>query len=207
VTGTSILPRAPGKPAIARSSRRAVHGVLAAVCLGQLMVTVDSTIVTVALPSIQSDLHASRAGVTWIVNSYLITSAGLLLLAGRVSDLAGRRRVFLIGLALFMLASFGCGIADSQAALIVARCAQGVAGAIVSSGVVAIIAAHYPGRSERARAMSMYALVISAGASAGVILGGMLTELLNWHWIFFINLPLGLTALALARTLIPPIAA
>jgi EmrB/QacA subfamily drug resistance transporter len=167
------------------------------------MVIVDSTIVTVALPSIQSDLHASQAGLSWIVNSYLITSAGLLLLAGRVSDLVGRRRVFVIGLALFTLASLGCGLADSQAALILARCAQGVAGAIVSSGVVAIIATHYPGRAERAKAMSIYALVISAGASAGVILGGMLTEVLNWHWIFFINLPLGGAALVLAGTLIP----
>jgi EmrB/QacA subfamily drug resistance transporter len=199
----SVLRRAPRRPAIAPSSRWARHGVLTAVCLGQLMVMLDSTIVTVALPSIQSDLHASQTGLTWIVNSYLITSAGLLLLAGRVSDLVGRRRVFLIGLALFTLASLGCGLADSQAALIVARCAQGVAGAIVSSGVVAIIATHYPGRAERAKAMSIYALVISAGASAGVILGGMLTELLNWHWIFFINLPLGGAALALAHKLIP----
>jgi EmrB/QacA subfamily drug resistance transporter len=167
------------------------------------MVMLDSTIVTVALPSIQSDLHATQAGLTWIVNSYLITSAGLLLLAGRVSDLVGRRRVFLIGIALFTLASFGCGLADSQAALIVARCTQGVAGAIVSSGVVAIIATHHPGRHERAKAMSIYALVISVGASAGVILGGMLTEFLNWHWIFFINLPLGCAALVLARALIP----
>jgi EmrB/QacA subfamily drug resistance transporter len=167
------------------------------------MVMVDSTIVTVALPSIQSDLHTSQAGLTWVVNSYLITSAGLLLLAGRASDLLGRRRVFLIGLALFMLASLACGLADSQAALIVARCAQGVAGAIVSSGVVAIIASHYCGRDQRAKAMSIYALVISGGASAGVILGGILTELLNWHWIFFINLPLGGAALVLARTFIP----
>jgi EmrB/QacA subfamily drug resistance transporter len=167
------------------------------------MVMIDSTIVTVALPSIQSDLHASQAGLTWIVNSYLITSAGLMLLAGRVSDLVGHRRVFLIGLALFTLASVGCGLADTQAALIGARCAQGVAGAIVSSGVVAIIAIRYPGRDERARAMGVYALVISAGASVGVILGGLLTELLNWHWIFFINLPLGAAALVLARTLIP----
>jgi EmrB/QacA subfamily drug resistance transporter len=120
-----------------------------------------------------------------------------------VSDLVGRRRVFLIGLALFTLASLGCGLADSEAALIVVRCAQGVAGAIVSSGVVAIIATYYPGREERAGAMSIYALVISAGASAGVMLGGMLTELLNWHWIFFINLPLGAAALVLAHTLIP----
>jgi EmrB/QacA subfamily drug resistance transporter len=111
--------------------------------------------------------------------------------------------VFLIGLALFTLASVGCGLADSRAALIGARCAQGVAGAIVSSGVVAIIATRYPGRGERARAMSIYALVIAAGASAGVILGGVLTELLNWHWIFLINLPLGAAALLLARTLIP----
>jgi EmrB/QacA subfamily drug resistance transporter len=167
------------------------------------MVMVDSTIVTVALPSIQSDLHASQAGLTWIVNSYLISSAGLLLLAGRVSDLFGRRRMFLIGLALFTLASLACGLADSQAALIVARSAQGVAGAIVSSGVVAVIATHYRGRDERTKAMSIYALVISGGASSGVILGGILTELLNWHWIFFINLPLGGAALVLARTFIP----
>src|SRR5262249_41037048 len=118
--------------------------------------------------------------------------------------LVGRRRVFLIGLALFTLASGGCGLANSQATLIVARCAQGVAGAIVGSGVVAIIANRYPGRDERARAMSIYALVISAGASAGVILGGVLTELLNWHWIFFINLPLGGAALVLAWMLMPP---
>jgi EmrB/QacA subfamily drug resistance transporter len=203
VTGVSVLVRAHRTPAIAQSSRRARHGVLVAVCLGQLMVMVDSTIVTVALPSIQSDLHATQAGLTWMVNSYLLTSAGLLLLAGRVSDLVGRRRVFLIGLALFTLASLGCGLADSEVALIAARCTQGVAGAIVSSGVVAIIATHYPGGEERAKAMGIYALVIAAGASAGVILGGMLTELLSWHWIFFINIPLGAAALVLACTSIP----
>jgi EmrB/QacA subfamily drug resistance transporter len=172
---------------------------LVVVCLGQLMSIVDGTIVNVALPQIQRDLHFTQSNLTWVLNGYLITFGSFLLLAGRLGDLIGRRRIFLIGVTLFTLASAICGLAQSQGVLVVARFVQGLGGAGAVSAIVAIITAEFPIPRERAKAMSIYTLVISGGASVGLIAGGAITQLLNWHWIFYINLPIGIATVLLGR--------
>ena len=180
-------------------SPRARWIALVGVCLGQLMSIVDGTIVNVALPQIQRELHFSQSNLTWVLNGYLITFGSFLLLAGRLGDLIGRRRIFLIGVTGFTLASAACGLADSQGVLIVARFIQGLAGAGAVSAIVAIITAEFPAPGERAKAMSIYTLVISGGASLGLIAGGLITEALNWHWIFFVNVPVGIATVLLGR--------
>jgi EmrB/QacA subfamily drug resistance transporter len=175
---------------------------LIVVCLAQLMIVLDVTIVNVALPSIQRDLHFSQANLTWVVNAFLITFGSLLLLAGRLGDLAGRKRVFLAGLVIFTTASLLCGIASSQEALIGARFLQGIGAAAQASVILAIIITEFPEAAERARAMSAYVFVSVAGGSLGLLAGGVLTETLSWHWVFFVNLPIGLATLALGRMLI-----
>jgi EmrB/QacA subfamily drug resistance transporter len=172
------------------------------VCLAQLMIVLDVTIVNVALPSIQHDLHFSQGNLTWVVNAFLVTFGSLLLLAGRLGDLLGRKRVFLAGLTIFVAASLMCGLAPSQGALIGARFLQGVGAAAQASVILAIIIADFPEAAERARAMSAYVFVSVAGGSLGLLAGGVLTEILSWHWVFFVNLPIGLLAFALGRTLI-----
>jgi EmrB/QacA subfamily drug resistance transporter len=173
------------------------------VCLAQLMVVLDVTIVNVALPSIQHDLHFSQANLTWVVNAFLVTFGSLLLLAGRIGDLVGRKRVFLAGVATFTIASLLCGIAPSEGALIGARSLQGIGAAAQASVILAIIITEFPKPSERARAMSAYMFVSVAGGSLGLLAGGVLTEALSWHWVFFVNLPIGVAALVLGRLLIP----
>jgi EmrB/QacA subfamily drug resistance transporter len=180
-------------------SPRARWIALVVVCLGQLMSIVDGTIVNVALPQIQRELHFTQANLTWVLNGYLITFGSFLLLAGRLGDLIGRRRIFLWGVTGFTLASAACGLADSQGVLIVARFIQGMAGAGAVSAIVAIITAEFPAPRERATAMSVYTLVISGGASLGLIAGGVITEALNWHWIFFVNVPVGIVTVLLGR--------
>ena len=175
---------------------------LAVLCLGQLMMVLDATIVNVALPSIQHDLSFSQGNLTWVMNGYLITFGGFLLLAGRLGDLVGRKRVFLTGLVMFTVASVLCGLADSQALLIGARLLQGVGGAVASSVILAIIVTEFPERVEQAKAMGMYAFVSAGGGSIGLLAGGALTQSLDWHWIFFVNVPIGLVAFALGRALI-----
>jgi EmrB/QacA subfamily drug resistance transporter len=175
---------------------------LAVLCLGQLMMVLDATIVNVALPSIQHDLHFSQGNLTWVLNGYLITFGGFLLLAGRFGDLVGRKKVFLAGLALFTTASVMCGLADSQATLIAARLIQGVGGAIASSVILAIIVTEFPAAREQARAMGMYAFVSAGGGSIGLLAGGVLTQSLDWHWIFFVNVPIGVIAFVLGSALI-----
>jgi len=172
------------------------------VCLGQLMVILDTTIVNVALPSIQSDLHFSQSSLTWVIDGYLITFGSLLLLAGRLGDLFGRKRVFLLGVLSFVVASMLCGLSPSGGVLVVARLLQGAAAALVSAVIIAIIAVEFPRPAERARAMSLYTFVIAGGASLGLLLGGVLTETISWHWIFFVNLPIGAVAYVLGRRLI-----
>ncbi|MGH2856898.1 MAG: MFS transporter, partial [Solirubrobacteraceae bacterium] len=172
----------------AGSDRRRWIG-LAVVCLAQLMIVLDTTIVNVALPSIQRDLHFGQGSLTWVVNAFLITYGSLLLLAGRLGDLLGRRRVFLVGLVVFTVASALCGVADSQAMLVGARFLQGVGAALQASVILAIIAIEFPAPRERARAMSAYVFVAVAGGSVGLLAGGALTQALDWHWIFFVNLP------------------
>jgi EmrB/QacA subfamily drug resistance transporter len=171
---------------------------LVVLCAGMLMIILDMTIVNVALPSIQSDLGFTQSGLAWVVNAYLITFGGLLLLAGRLGDLAGRRNVFLIGLALFVAASALCGAADSQALLIAARFAQGVGGALSSAVILGMIVTMFPKPAEQAKAIGVFSFVAAAGASIGLLAGGVITQAVNWHWIFFVNLPIGLVTALLA---------
>src|ERR1700691_1335140 len=175
---------------------------LGVLCLGQLMMVLDATIVNVALPAIQRELHFTQANLTWVIDGYLITFGGFLLLAGRFGDLVGRKKVFLSGLVLFVAASIACGLADSQAILIGARLIQGIGGAIASSVILAIIVTEFPERLEQAKAMGMYAFVSAGGGSIGLLAGGALTQSLSWHWIFFVNVPIGVFAFVLGSVLI-----
>jgi len=177
---------------------------LAVICLAQLMIVLDVTIVNVALPSIQRELHFSQANLSWVVDAFLVTFGSLLLLAGRLGDLAGRRRVFLAGLTVFTLASLLCGIAPDQGVLIGARLVQGIGAAAQASVILAIIVTEFPEPADRARAMSAYVFVSVAGGSLGLLAGGLLTQTLGWHWVFFVNLPIGAAAFALGRALIRP---
>src|SRR3954451_3287629 len=175
---------------------------LAVLCVGMLMIILDQTIVNVAQPSIRDDLGFSQSSLAWVVNAYLIAFGGLLLLAGRIGDLVGRKLVFLIGLTVFTLASLLCGMAQSQAMLIGARFVQGLGGAMTSAVILGMIVTLFPRPDERARAIAVYAFVASAGASIGLLAGGVLTQALNWHWIFFVNAPIGVvTGVVAARML------
>jgi EmrB/QacA subfamily drug resistance transporter len=176
---------------------------LGVVCLAQLMIVLDTTIVNVALPAIQRDLHFTQADLTWVVNAFLITFGSFLLLAGRLGDLIGRKRVFLAGVGLFTAASLLCGVAPNQGFLIAARFVQGVGGALSASVILAIIVTEFPEPGDRARAMSAYVFVAVAGGSLGLLAGGALTQALSWHWIFFVNLPIGLATFMLGQALIP----
>src|SRR4051812_21224721 len=164
---------------------------LVVLCAGMLMIILDQTIVNVALPSIQSNLGFSQSGLAWVVNAYLIAFGGLLLLAGRLGDLVGRRRVFLGGLTLFTLASLLCGIAQSQDVLVAARFVQGVGGAFTSAVILGMIVTLFPRPDEQAKAIGVFSFVAAAGGSIGLLAGGVLTEALSWHWIFFVNVPIG----------------
>jgi len=172
-------------------------------CLADLMIVLDSTIVNVALPSIRSDLGFSEASLAWVVNAYLLTFGGFLLLAGRLGDLFGQRRVFLFGIAEFTVASLLCGLSNSQTFLIVARAIQGLGGAVVSAIALSLIMILFTEPAERAKAMGMIGFVLSGGGAAGVLLGGTLTDLLSWHWIFLVNVPVGIAAVLLCRLLLP----
>jgi len=175
---------------------------LIVVCFAMLMNTLDQTIVNVAVPTIQHDLHFTQASLAWVIDAYLITFAGALLLAGRLGDLIGRKKVFLVGVALFTLASAACGAADTQAMLVGARFAQGLGAALSSSVILAIIVSDFPVPAERARAMSSYIIVAVGGGSLGLLVGGYVTQALSWHWIFFINIPIGIATLVLGAVLI-----
>jgi EmrB/QacA subfamily drug resistance transporter len=168
-----------------------------------LMNALDGTVVTVALPKIQHDLHFTQANLAWVLDAYLVAFAGFLLMAGRLGDLIGRKKVFLGGLAAFTAASAACGIAHSQGLLIGARFAQGAAGALSTSVILAIITTEFSDAHERARAMGAYIFVSVGGGSIGLLAGGILTQALNWHWIFFINLPIGVVAFVLGVWLVP----
>src|SRR3954470_4089674 len=187
-------------PSITAERRRWAS--LMVVCLAQLMIVLDVTIVNVALPSIQHDLDFSQTSLTWVVNAFLVTFGSLLLLAGRLGDLAGRKRVFLAGVVTFTVASLLCGLAPSEGALIGARLLHGVGAAAQASVILAIIVTEFPGAAERARAMSAYVLVSVAGGSLGLLAGGLLTQALSWHWVFFVNLPIGVVAFVLGRAFI-----
>jgi EmrB/QacA subfamily drug resistance transporter len=197
----SVEPLTPAAVSERRHERRRWIA-LAVLCLGQLMMVLDATIVNVALPSIQRDLHFTQSNLTWVINGYLVTFGGFLLLAGRVGDLIGRKKVFLTGLVMFTAASVLCGVASDQAMLIGARIAQGVGGAVASSVILAIIVTEFPERVEQAKAMGMYAFVSAGGGSIGLLAGGALTQSLDWHWIFFVNVPIGAVAFLLGSMLI-----
>ena len=175
---------------------------LVVLCVGMLMIILDGTIVTVALPSIQEDLDFSQSSLAWVVNAYLIAFGGLLLLSGRLGDLIGRRRMFLSGLAVFTLASLACGLAQNQEMLIVSRFIQGVGGAMASAVILGMIVTMFPEPKEQAKAIGVYSFVASAGASIGLLAGGVLTQGINWHWIFIVNIPIGILTAALALRLI-----
>jgi EmrB/QacA subfamily drug resistance transporter len=175
---------------------------LVVLCVGMLMIVLDVTVVNVALPSIQTDLGFSQSSLAWVVNAYLISFGGLLLLAGRLGDLIGRKRVFLIGLSVFTVASLLCGLADSQAMLIGARFVQGVGGALTSAVILGMLVTMFPEPREQAKAIGIYGFVASAGGSIGLLAGGILTEGINWHWIFFVNLPIAIGTAVFAARLI-----
>ncbi|MFD6290795.1 MFS transporter [Streptomyces sp. NPDC060205] len=199
-TGLTRSSADPARPSRTYSRRAS----LVVLCGGTLMTILDGNVVTVALPAIQSDLGFSSAGLAWIVNAYLIPFGGLLLLVGRLGDLLGRRRMFTAGLALFTVASVLCGVATSQGALIAARALQGVGGAMTSAVVLGMLIALFPEPREQAGAIAVFSAVGAAGGALGTFLGGALTQALDWHWIFLINLPIGIVAwIAALRVLAP----
>jgi EmrB/QacA subfamily drug resistance transporter len=171
-------------------------------CVGMLMIVLDVTIVNVALPSIQGDLEFSQSNLAWVVNAYLIPFGGLLLLAGRMGDLVGQRRVFLAGLAVFTTASALCALAQNQEMLIGARFIQGIGGALTSAVILGMIVTMFPEPREQAKAIGIYTFVAVSGSSIGLLAGGVLTELINWHWIFFVNIPIGIATALFALRLI-----
>ena len=176
---------------------------LIVLCLGTLMIVLDTTIVNVALPSIRTDLGFSATSLAWVVNAYLLTFGGFLLLGGRLGDLYGHRRLFVVGIALFGIASLGCGLATSQAFLVTARAIQGVGGAIASSVSLSLTMNLFTEPADRAKAMGIFGFVASGGGAIGVLLGGILTGALNWHWIFLVNLPIGIAVVTLAIRVLP----
>src|SRR5205809_2391593 len=177
--------------------------VLVLICLAQFMVVLDATIVNVALPSIQSDLHLSEASLQWIVNAYTLVFGGFLLLGGRAGDLLGRKRLFLIGLVIFTVASLLDGLATSEGTLIAARSLQGLGAAFVSPAALSIIATTFEEGAERARALGVWAAIAIGGSAVGLILGGVLTQYFSWPWIFFVNVPVGVAAFLLSLRLVP----
>ena len=172
-------------------------------CAGVLMIVLDTTIVNVALPSIREDLRFTETSLVWVVNAYMLTFGGFLLLGGRLGDLYGQRRLFLLGITVFTLASLACGVAGSQAVLIGARAVQGLGGAVVSSIALSLIMNLFTEPGERAKAMGIYGFVCAGGGSLGVLLGGLLTSTFSWHWIFLVNLPIGAVVFVLCRMLLP----
>jgi EmrB/QacA subfamily drug resistance transporter len=176
---------------------------LIVLCLGDLMIVLDTTIVNVALPSIREDLAFSETSLAWVVNAYLLTFGGFLLLGGRLGDLFGHRKLFLIGLTLFTAASLACGVAQSQEWLIAARAVQGLGGAVVAVVALSLVMTLFTEPAERAKAMGVIGFVASGGGSIGVVLGGVLTDVLDWHWIFLVNLPVGVLVVVLCLRLLP----
>jgi EmrB/QacA subfamily drug resistance transporter len=172
-------------------------------CAASLMIVLDATIVNVALPSIRDDLGFDESSLAWVVNAYTLTFGGLLLLGGRLGDLYGPRRLFLFGIGLFTLASLACGLSTSQGMLITARAVQGIGGAVASAVSLSLMLALFTEPAERAKAMGLFGFVASGGGSIGVVLGGVLTDAINWHWIFLVNLPIGVAVVFLTFRLIP----
>lgn len=199
---TETIGTLDGGRAAAAASDRSRWIALYVLCAGMLMIVLDVTVVNVALPSIQEDLGFSQSSLAWVVNAYLITFGGLLLLAGRFGDLLGRKSVFMAGLALFTIASVLCGAAQSEAMLVVGRFVQGIGGAMTSAVILGMIVTMFPEPREQAKAIGVYAFVASAGGTIGLLAGGVLTDAINWHWIFFINVPIAIATAFMASRLI-----
>ena len=172
-------------------------------CAGNLMIVLDTTIVNVALPSIREDLGFTESSLAWVVNAYLLTFGGFLLLGGRLGDLYGHRKLFIIGITLFTAASAACGLATSQEFLIGARAIQGLGGAVVSAVALSLTMTLFTEPADRAKAMGVIGFIAAGGGSIGVVLGGVLTDLLDWHWIFLVNIPIGVAVVALSFRLLP----
>jgi EmrB/QacA subfamily drug resistance transporter len=172
-------------------------------CLASLMIVLDVTIVNVALPSIRADLGFSETSLAWVVNAYLLSYGGFLLLGGRLGDLFGHRRLFLFGITLFTLASLACGLANTQGLLVGARAVQGLGGAVASAVSLSLMMNLFTEPAERAKAMGVFGFVAAGGGSIGVLLGGVLTDVLDWHWIFLVNFPIGVLVVLLALRLLP----
>jgi MFS family permease len=171
-------------------------------CAGELMIVLDTTIVNVALPSIREDLRFTETSLVWVVNAYMLTYGGFLLLGGRLGDLFGQRKLFLLGITLFTLASLACGVSGSQGPLVAARAVQGLGGAVVSAIALSLIMNLFTGPADRAKAMGIFGFVCAGGGTIGVLLGGLLTSALSWHWIFLVNLPIGAAVYALSAILL-----
>src|SRR5205085_5051001 len=178
---------------------RARWTALVVLCVGMLMIVLDATVVNVALPTIQKDLGFSQSTLAWVMNAYLIAFGGLLLLAGRFGDILGRKTIFMAGLAVFTLASIACGAAESQEMLVAARFIQGVGGAMTSAVILGMIVTMFPEPREQAKAIGVYGFVASAGGSIGLLVGGAITQAVNWHWIFFVNIPIGIATAVVAN--------
>jgi EmrB/QacA subfamily drug resistance transporter len=176
---------------------------LIVLCLGVLMIMLDATIVYVALPSIRQDLRLTESSLVWVVNAYTLAFSGSLLLAGRLGDLYGCRKLFLIGIMMFTIASLGCGIANTEGLLVAGRTVQGVSGAVVVAVALSLIMNMFTKSAERAKAIGVYSFICAGGGSIGLLLGGMLTSALNWHWIFLVNLPVGVAVYTLCRSRLP----
>src|SRR5215213_7725558 len=178
---------------------------LLVLCLGDLMIVLDVTIVGVALPSIREDLGFSETSLAWVVNAYLLTFGGFLLLGGRLGDLFGHRRLFLAGITLFTIASLACGLSTSQGFLIAARAIQGLGGAVASAVALSLMMTLFTEPGERAKAMGVFGFVASGGGTLGVLLGGIITDLISWHWIFLVNFPIGVVVVLLSLRLLPEV--
>src|SRR5215211_3106280 len=201
VTLSSERPRARRAARSLEGNRRWLA--LLILCLGDLMIVLDTTVVNVALPSIRAALGFSETSLAWVVNAYVLTFGGFMLLGGRLGDLFGHRRLFLGGLSLFTAASLVCGLAQSQNFLVAARAVQGVGGAVVSAVALSLIMTLFTDAGERAKAMGVFGFVMAGGGSIGVLAGGILTDRLDWHWVFLVNLPIGIAVFALILALIP----
>ena len=197
------------KPTAMPPGKHAFHDrrwlALMVLCLGVLMIVLDTTIVNVALPSIKTDLKFSATALAWVVNAYMLTYGGFLLLGGRLGDLYGHRRLFLIGIVVFTLASLACGLSTTQAALVIARCVQGLGGAVVTAVALSLIMDLFTVAADRAKAMGVYGFVCAGGGSLGAMLGGVLTSSLSWHWVFLVNLPIGIGVVVLSLRLLPAV--
>src|SRR5207302_10056056 len=197
------MPAAPAAPASRSAPQVNRNAVLAVVAVAQFMVLLDATIVNVALPTIQRDLGFSEQSLSWILNAYTLVFGGFLLLSGRAADRLGRRRLFVAGITVFTAASLICGLSQSAVMLLVARAAQGLGGAMVSPAALSIILATFAEGTKRNRALAIWGAIASSGGAVGLLLGGAIIQAISWRWVFFINVPIGATVLALTPRIVP----